>query len=69
MRTTDVVLINALTSMLRSEGIDVLELDSHMSVLEGSISVLVPRRLMVSQRDLSRAQAIARQADLGDHLS
>ncbi|MEO0411619.1 MAG: DUF2007 domain-containing protein [Pseudomonadota bacterium] len=69
LRTTDLVLINAIKSYLKSDGIDVFELDAHMSVLEGSISVLVPRRLMVAPHHLARARMIIKDAALGDYLS
>lgn len=39
-----------------------------MSVLEGSIGLL-PRRLMVADRDLFRARAILTDNDLADSLS
>ena len=56
-RSNDMVLISYLEHRLREEGIEPLTLDSHMSVLEGSLGVL-PRRMMVSAEDLTRAQVI-----------
>lgn len=41
------------------------EMDRHMSVLEGSIGIL-PRRLMVADRDLFLARAVIRDAGLAD---
>ena len=47
------------TALLDGEGIEVFSLDVNMSVLEGSIGVL-PRRLMVLDRDHFLAAAILR---------
>lgn len=44
-------------ALLQGEGIECFPLDVHMSALEGSIGIL-PRRLMVAQRDLFRARAV-----------
>jgi hypothetical protein len=43
--------------LLKEAGIEVLSFDDHMSVLDGSM-VILPRRLMVSDADASRALAI-----------
>jgi hypothetical protein len=51
------------TAILEGEGIDVFQMDVHMSVLEGSIGVL-PRRLMVRDGDHFRAAAILRDLDI-----
>ena len=61
LRTNDPTLIAFASALLQGEDIDCFQMDVHMSVLEGSIGVL-PRRLMVHQRDLFRARAI-----MGDH--
>lgn len=62
-RTTDPIRLSRALGLLKSEGIMAFELDRHMSVLEGSIGIL-PRRLMVADRDLFMAQAILRDNDL-----
>ena len=59
LRTTDPLTITRATDLLASEGIVSFALDQHMSVLEGSIGIL-PRRLMVSDRDHFMASAILR---------
>ena len=59
LRTTDPLVIARATDLLASEGIMSFPLDQHMSVLEGSIGIL-PRRLMVADRDLFMARAILR---------
>ena len=41
--------------MLAEAGIDYLQLDDHMSALEGSIGAM-PRRIMVLEEDLARAR-------------
>ena len=59
LRTTDPTLIAYATALLDGEDVGYFEMDTHMSVLEGSIGVL-PRRLMVRQADHFRARAILR---------
>ncbi len=51
--------------ILRVDGIESYALDQHMSVLEGSLGIL-PRRLMVADRDLFMARAILREHGLDD---
>ena len=65
LRTTDPLLITRAADILAAEGIISFPLDQHMSVLEGSIGIL-PRRLMVADRDLFMARAILRD-NLIDH--
>ena len=55
LRTNDPTVIAFATALLRGEGIDCFRLDDNMSALEGSIGIL-PRRLMVRERDLPRAR-------------
>lgn len=63
LRTTDPVLLSRAQAILEDEGIVSFEMDRHMSVLEGSIGIL-PRRLMVADRDHFVAQALMREAGL-----
>ncbi len=63
IRTSDPVTIAIATALLSGEDIDCFELDVHMSVLEGSIGIL-PRRLMVHERDLFRARAVLKDNDI-----
>jgi hypothetical protein len=65
LRTTDPTTIAFCTALLRAEGIDCFVLDVHMSVLEGGIGVL-PRRMVVADRDAFRARAILRDNGVGD---
>lgn len=66
LRTNDPTVIAYASALLEGEDIDCFQMDVHMSVLEGSIGVL-PRRLMVADRDLFRARAILRDLDLLPH--
>jgi len=63
IRATDPTTIAFATALLGGEGIECFEFDVHMSVLEGSIGVL-PRRLMVVDRDHFRAAAVLRDNGL-----
>ena len=62
LRTTDPTVIAFAQALLEGEGIDSFVMDVHMSALEGGIGIL-PRRLMVAERDHFMARAI--MADLG----
>ncbi|SCY48788.1 DUF2007 domain-containing protein [Paracoccus tibetensis] len=64
-RSNDPVRISAALSLLEAEGIVPFQMDQHMSVLEGSIGIL-PRRVMVADRDLFMARALLRDAGLDD---
>ena len=59
LRTTDPTLIAFAQALLAGEGITAFEMDVHMSVLEGS-SFLLPKRLMVADRDHFMAHAVLR---------
>ena len=56
LRTTDPTLIAFAQALLAGEDIATFELDVHTSILEGS-SFLLPRRLMVADRDHFMARA------------
>lgn len=55
LRTNDAVLLSWAQAVLADAGIDAVVLDTHTSVLEGSISA-IPRRLMVADDDHKAAQ-------------
>lgn len=59
LRSTDPTVIAFASALLSGEGIEVFELDVHMSVLEGSLGVL-PRRLMVREGDMIVAERAMR---------
>ena len=63
LRTTNPTTMSFATVLLRGEGIECFEFDVHMSVLEGSIGIL-PRRLMVRDKDHFRASAVMRDNDI-----
>ena len=62
LRTNDPTVIAFAQSLLEGEGIDSFVMDVHMSALEGGLGIL-PRRLMVADRDHFLARAI--MADIG----
>ena len=63
LRSNDPTIIAFAKALLQGEDISVFELDVHMSALEGSIGIM-PRRLMVAQRDLFLARSVMRDNDI-----
>jgi hypothetical protein len=63
LRTNDVVRLSWLVALLADQGIEAIVLDSHTSAIEGSIGA-IPRRLMVSEDQVSRARRLL--ADIGE---
>ncbi len=63
LRTNDVVKLSWLTALLADAGIEVVVLDTHTSILEGSAAA-IPRRLAVSDDDYNRACRVL--ADAGE---
>jgi hypothetical protein len=63
LRTNDAVLLSWLEALLKDFGIHSQVLDSHTSILEGSVGVL-PRRLMVLTEDAERARRILDDAKI-----
>ena len=63
LRTNDPTVIAFATVLLEGEGIAAFPLDVHMSILDGNLGIL-PRRLMVADRDHFRATAILRDNDI-----
>lgn len=57
LRSNDPVYLSFVRHVLEEEGIVFLQLDDHMSALEGSIGVL-PRRLLVPSEDVARARLV-----------
>ena len=56
-RTNDPVFISWLQSQLGSKGIPAIVLDTHTSIVEGSISA-IPRRVMVADQDYEQARGV-----------
>ena len=55
LRSNDPVWLSYVRHVLAEEGIAFLQLDDHMSVLEGSVGA-IPRRIMVLGEELARAR-------------
>ncbi|MGD2131684.1 MAG: DUF2007 domain-containing protein [Maricaulaceae bacterium] len=62
-RTNDLVFLDFLQALLRDGGIEPLVLDTHASVIEGSVGA-IPRRLMIASEDEARARALLAEADI-----
>lgn len=56
-------MISYIGSLLADAGIEVMVLDAHMSVIEGSLGIL-PRRLMVAADQRVQALACLKEAGL-----
>jgi hypothetical protein len=67
VRTSDIVLIGFLQSLLEEADIPVLVADNHISALEGMIGVF-PRRLLVPQDHEAQARRLITDAGLGAEL-
>jgi len=65
LRTNDPVRLSWLRALLKDSGVDSLVFDDHTSLVEGSIGA-IPRRLMVAERDYSRACALLTTFDAED---
>ena len=61
VRTNDAVRLSWLQALLSSAGIEAVVLDTHTSILEGSIGA-IPRRLMVADDDHGRARIVLKEA-------
>ena len=61
LKTNDAVLLSFAKALLSDAGIPSVVFDENMSVMDGSLGIL-PRRLMVSDDDFVRAQAVLRSA-------
>jgi hypothetical protein len=64
LRTNDLVRLSWVQALLADAGIVCLVLDQHTSLVEGSIGA-IQRRLMVDERDHSRARLLLADADSG----
>ncbi len=62
IRSNDPVRLSWLRALLRDQGIETVVFDGHMSVMEGSISAIL-RRLMVVDSDFDRAREILAVAE------
>jgi len=57
LRTNDFVRLTWVAALLADAGIESAVLDTHTSILEGSIGA-IPRRLVVADRDYFRARRL-----------
>jgi hypothetical protein len=62
LRTNNIVRLSWVQALLSDAGIDSIVLDQHTSLVEGSIGA-IQRRLMVDERDHSRARRLIAEAD------
>jgi hypothetical protein len=61
LKSNNAVELNFAEVVLRDAGIPSVVLDTHMSILDGSM-VIIPRRLMVPDEYEARARTILQQA-------
>jgi hypothetical protein len=62
LRTNDAVRLSWAQALLASAGIAAIVLDTHTSIIEGSIGA-IPRRLMVEEGDHARARLLLAAAE------
>ena len=65
MKTNDPVLLGFAQALLADAGIAAEIFDDHMSVMDGSLGIL-PRRLMVADEDVERAEKVLKEAFPGE---
>lgn len=65
MRTVNPVDLSFAQSLLKQHGIESFVFDENMSVLEGSIGALIPRRLMVIDAEYDEAVVLLKSEGLG----
>ena len=63
LRSNDPVYLSFVRHVLEEEGIGFVQLDDHMSAMEGSLGIL-PRRIMVSEKEIERARRVLGNASL-----
>lgn len=61
LRSQDPVRLSFLTALLADAGIDSLILDTHSSIMQGSLDIL-PQRMVVAEDDLERARQVLIEA-------
>jgi len=67
LRTTNIVLLTYVNSLLNDACVPVLIADVHVSSVEGSIGAF-PRRVLVAAEDWDESISVLTAAGLGDHL-
>ncbi|MDY0872719.1 putative signal transducing protein [Dongia rigui] len=61
LRSQDPVRLSFITALLADAGIDSLILDTHSSIMQGSLGIL-PQRLVVAEDDLEQARRVLTEA-------
>ncbi len=61
LRSQDPVKLSFLTALLADAGIDCLILDTHSSIMQGSLDIL-PQRLAVAAHDYDHARSVLIEA-------
>jgi hypothetical protein len=67
LRTNDIVVVSLVRALLDGADIPYVVLDSHMSVVEGSLGVL-PRRVLVGEDRLAAARQILTENGLAHEI-
>lgn len=65
LRTNNPVSLSFIQSLLKDAGIEHIVLDTHMSIMEGSLGIL-PKRIMVPKADLAEAKQLIKDADINE---
>ncbi len=68
LRTTDIVLLTYVNSLLSGAGISMTIADNYMSSIEGSIGAF-PKRVLVAAEDWNESVSILTEAGLEAHLA
>ncbi|MGA7324362.1 MAG: DUF2007 domain-containing protein [Rhodomicrobium sp.] len=68
LRTTDIVLLSYVNSLLSDAGIHSLVADIHVSSVEGSIGAF-PRRVLIATEDWNESVTILTDAGLAGYLA
>jgi hypothetical protein len=68
LRTTDIVLLSYVNSLLNGASIPALIADTHVSSVEGSIGAF-PQRVLVDAEDWETSISLLTGAGLGAHLT
>ncbi len=67
LRSNEMVFLSWAEALLKSENVEMIVLDGHMSVMEGSVGA-IPRRVMVADKDYDRARKALEAAGEGGRL-
>ena len=68
LRSNDLVLLSLVEAILGQEALDYFVADGFASAVDGSLGV-IPRRVMVAEKDAAQARRVLSQCDLGHELN